>query len=172
VTPVVRRARPEDADRLAHVYVSSGCGGWAGHLREETLGAFTSSAEEWEDAMADPEVSILVGELDGEIASVVTLLPSDEPDLDSERVAKLGRLYTEPSAWGMGLGTILMAAFMEELERRGYREAILWTAEWNRARRFYEARGWRRDGATRKQSLADETWTEVRYRIEVRPGQA
>jgi GNAT superfamily N-acetyltransferase len=169
VTTVVRRARPEDAERLAEVYVDSGRAAWAGHLREETLAAFSSSREEWEEGMADPDVSILVGELDGEIAAVATLLPSDDPDLDRERVAKLGRLYTEPAAWGAGLGSALMAAFVEDLERRGYREAILWTAEWNRARRFYEAHGWHWDGATRDQTLAGETWTEVRYRIEV-PG--
>ena len=171
MTPLVRRARPEDATRLAEVYVGSGRGGsWAGHMREETLAAFSSSADEWVEAMADPEISILVAELDGEIASLVTLLPSEDPDTDATRVAKLGRLYTDPSAWGKGLGSALMVAFMEDLERRGYREAVLWTAEWNSARRFYEAHGWHSDGATRTQSLAGETWTEVRYRIEFNPG--
>ena len=141
-------------------------------MREETLAAFTSSAEEWEEAMADPEISILVAELDGEIAALVTLMPSEDPDTDPRRVAKLGRMYTVPSAWGKGLGSTLMGAFMEDLERRGYHEAILWTAEWNRARRFYEAHGWRWDGATRDQTLAGETWTEVRYRIPVSPERA
>jgi hypothetical protein len=61
-----------------------------------------------------------------------------------------------------------MDAFMRDLERRGYLEATLWTGEWNRARAFYEAHGWRWDGATRQQKLAGETWTEVRYRTEIR----
>jgi GNAT superfamily N-acetyltransferase len=167
VTTVVRKARPEDAPRLAEVYLASGRAAWAGHLRKETLTAFASPRQEWEEAMADPDVSVLVGERDGEIAAVATLMPSDDPDLDRESVAKLGRLYTEPTAWGAGLGSALMAAFMEDLGRRGYREAILWTAEWNRARRFYEAHGWSWDGATRELTLAGETWTEVRYRIAV-----
>jgi GNAT superfamily N-acetyltransferase len=169
VTTVVRQARPGDAARLAEIYLASGRAAWAGHLREETLAAFASPRQEWETAMADPEVSILVADVDGEIAALATLLPSDEPDTERDAVALLGRIYTEPGAWGKGLGSALLGAFMEELERRGYREAVLWTGEWNRARRFYEAHGWHWDGATREQTLAGETWTEVRYRIEA-PG--
>jgi GNAT superfamily N-acetyltransferase len=168
MTVEVRAARPEDAARLAEVYVTSGRAAWAGHLREETLAAFTSPPEEWVAAMADPGFSILVGELDGEIAAVATLLPTEDPDDRPDQVARLGRLYAEPGAWGKGLGHALMAAAIEELERRGYEEATLWTAEWNRARAFYEEHGWRWDGASRDQTLAGETWTEVRYRIAVR----
>src|SRR5436190_21258543 len=144
----VRFARPEDAPRLAEVYVSSGRGGtWAGHMREETLAAFTSSAEEWEEGMADPQVSILVAELDGEISALATLLPSDDPDVDGREIVKLGRLYTDPAAWGKGLGGALIEAAVEEARRRGVLEAVLWTAEWNQARDFYEAHGWQLDGA-------------------------
>jgi GNAT superfamily N-acetyltransferase len=166
----VRAARPGDEARLAEVYVAAGRAGWAGHLREETLRAFTSSVEEWEEAIAHPEVSILVAELDGEIAALATILPSDDPDADPGRVAKLGRLYADPEAWGRGLGSALLVAARKELERRDYREATLWTAEWNPTRDLYEAHGWHWDGASREQMLADETWTEVRYRMGVSPG--
>jgi GNAT superfamily N-acetyltransferase len=166
---VVRPARPEDAERLAEIYVASGRAAWAGYLRDETLAAFTSPLEEWEEAMSAPEVSILVAELDGQIAGLSTLLPSEDSDDDPKKVARLGRLYAEPAAWGRGLGSALLAASIRELQRRGFRQATLWTAEWNRTRGLYEAHGWRWDGATREQKLAGETWTEVRYRVEVSP---
>ncbi len=166
----VRFARPDDASRLAEVYVAAGRAGWADHLREETIQAFTSSVEEWEEGIAHPEVSILVAELDGAVAALATLLPSDDPVADPAKVAKLGRLYADPEAWGRGLGSALLVASSEELERRGYREATLWTAEWNPTRGLYEAHGWHWDGATRKQRLGGETWTEVRHRFEVSPG--
>jgi GNAT superfamily N-acetyltransferase len=169
VTVEVRVARSGDEPRLADVYVASGRAAWAGHLREETLRAFTSSVEEWEEGIAHPDVSVLVAELDGEIAGLATLLPSDDPGADPIEVAKLGRLYAVPAAWGRGLGSALLVASMEQFERRGYREATLWTAEWNPTRGLYAAHGWHRDGATREQTLAGETWTEIRYRVEV-PG--
>jgi GNAT superfamily N-acetyltransferase len=124
---------------------------------------------EWEEGIDHPEVSIIVAELDGEIGALATLLPTEDLDDDPGKVAKLGRLYAEPAAWGKGLGSALLVASMEELERRGYQEATLWTAEWNPTRGLYEAHGWHWDGATREQTLAGETWTEVRYRIEVNP---
>ena len=34
---------------------------------------------------------------------------------------------------------------MEELDRRGYREATLWTADWIPSRGLYEAHGWHLD---------------------------
>jgi GNAT superfamily N-acetyltransferase len=169
MTMEVRAARDGDEPRLAEVYVASGRAAWAGHLREETLRALTSSIEEWEEGITHPEVSILVAELDGEITGLATLLPTEDPDDDPAEVAKLGRLYAEPSAWGKGVGSALLVASMEELQRRAYREATLWTAEWNPTRELYESHGWRWDGSTRDQTLADETWTEVRYRIEVKP---
>jgi GNAT superfamily N-acetyltransferase len=170
MTLVVRPARHGDEARLAKVYVASGRAAWAGNMLEETLAAFTSPVEEWEEAISDPDVSILVAELGGEIAALATLLPSKDPDADPGEVAMLGRLYAESAAWGKGLGRVLLAACMEELKRRGFREATLWTAEWNRTRGFYEAHGWHWDGATREQTLAGESWTEVRYRIEVSRG--
>src|SRR5436190_20057268 len=107
MTAEVRHARPEDAARLAEVYVTSGRAAWAGHLREETLAAFTSPAEEWVEAMADPGFSVLVAELDGEIAAVATLLPTQDLDDKPAEVARLGRLYTDPAALGKGLGHAL-----------------------------------------------------------------
>jgi GNAT superfamily N-acetyltransferase len=166
----VRFARPDDASRLTEIYVAAGRAGWVGHLRDETIQALTSPVEEWEEGIAHPEVSILVAELDGAVAAMATLLPSDDPDADPGKVAKLGRLYADPEAWGRGLGSALLVASREELERRGYAEATLWTAEWNPTRGLYEAHGWHWDGARREQRLAGETWTEVRYRLEGQPG--
>ena len=56
---------------------------------------------------------------------------------------------------------------MEELGSRGFGEATLWTATWNRSHGFYEANGWRLNGATRDRTFAGATYTEVRYRIDV-----
>jgi GNAT superfamily N-acetyltransferase len=98
---------------------------------------------------------------------VAVFCPSPDPDADPASVALLDRLYTEPRAWRRGLGRALLAAGMHEMRTRGFREATLWTAEWNRSRGFYEAQGWALDGATRERTFAGRTFTEVRYRIAV-----
>jgi hypothetical protein len=51
----------------------------------------------------------------------------------------------------------------------GFAEATLWVHEDNpRARRFYEAGGWRLDGAEKELEQFDIRVTEVRYRISLR----
>jgi ribosomal protein S18 acetylase RimI-like enzyme len=58
-----------------------------------------------------------------------------------------------------------MSAALETLARAGYREATLWVLETNaRARRFYEAGGWRGDGAVRQDEVDGVLLTDLRYR--------
>jgi GNAT superfamily N-acetyltransferase len=94
---------------------------------------------------------------------------SPDEDADPASVALLDRLYVEPASWRRGLGRSLLEASMGELHARGFRELTLWTAEWNSSRGFYEATGWSLDDATRETTFAGATFTEVRYRTQVRP---
>jgi GNAT superfamily N-acetyltransferase len=133
------------------------------------LAAVQSPAADWERQISEPEVIVLVAELDDEPAALAVLSPSPDPDADPGEVALLDRLYTEPAAWGRGLGRALLAHAMEELRGRGFREVTLWTAEWNSSRGFYEGLGWRADGARRETTFAGGTFIEMRYRTVV-PG--
>jgi GNAT superfamily N-acetyltransferase len=56
-------------------------------------------------------------------------------------------LYVVPEEWDQGLGGTLLTKSLEELRRLGFREATLTVFDGNdRARRFYEERGWVSDG--------------------------
>jgi GNAT superfamily N-acetyltransferase len=56
-------------------------------------------------------------------------------------------MYVAPDRWGTGIGRALMQMSRAALVELGYRRAALWVLEANaRARRFYEADGWRPDG--------------------------
>jgi len=165
----VRPARPGDGARLGEIFLASGRAAWAGHLPAAGLAVVTSPAEEWEAQIIDPDVICLLADLDGEPAAFAVLRASPDSDADPAAVALLDRLYTDPGAWGRGLGRALVARAMEDLRARGFREATLWTAEWNRSRGFYEAIGWSLDGARRQRTFAGATYTELRYRTEV-PG--
>jgi GNAT superfamily N-acetyltransferase len=164
----VRAARPGEGARLAEIFLSSGRAAWARHLSPVGLDGVKSPPQEWEEAIADPNVICLVAERRGEVAAVAVFRRSRDEDADPGRVALLDRLYTEPAAWRRGLARALLAAAMAELAERGFREITLWTAEWNTSRGFYEANGWALDGVTREQNFAGATFTEVRYRTMVR----
>ncbi|MBA2255174.1 MAG: GNAT family N-acetyltransferase [Chloroflexi bacterium] len=59
-------------------------------------------------------------------------------------------LYVDPEAWGSGAAGALHDHAVEALRAAGITMARLWVLEHNqRARRFYERRGWRPDGSTR-----------------------
>jgi ribosomal protein S18 acetylase RimI-like enzyme len=60
---------------------------------------------------------------------------------------------------------MLMVAGLRRLAQAGRREAILWVLEANqRARRFYEAGGWRPDGSAKTLELHGFPLVQVRYR--------
>jgi GNAT superfamily N-acetyltransferase len=163
----VRPALPGEGARLAEIYLSSGRAAWARHLSPVGLSGVTSTTDEWERWISDPDLIVLVAERRGQLAALALLCRSTDPDSDPARVALLERLYTEPASWRRGLGRALLDTAMEELRERGFLEVTLWTAEWNTSRGFYENLGWVRDGATREKTFAGSTFTEVRYRTEV-----
>jgi GNAT superfamily N-acetyltransferase len=88
---------------------------------------------------------------------------SRDADATSE-VGEVRTMFAVPAAWGSGVGSALMAAALDDLRERGYSEATVWSFAGNeRANRFYERHGFRRDGAER----TEEAWArirEVRYR--------
>jgi len=58
-----------------------------------------------------------------------------------------------------------MAAALGRLGGAGFGQVILWVLDSNaRARRFYEAGGWRADGAVKRDDSFGISLTEVRYR--------
>lgn len=86
------------------------------------------------------------------------------PDADGDADAYLASVFVDQRRWGEGLGRSLLAAAVDEMRRRGHRMARLWVArDYERARRTYEAAGWRPTGAER---IYDVDGTPlVEYRI-------
>lgn len=85
-------------------------------------------------------------------------LPFSEED-EPQDVAGVPALYVHPDAFGTDAGGALMDAATDAIRQRGYSEAILWMLDGNqRAARFYQRRGWVRDGGAR---LSD--WPGIAY---------
>lgn len=108
-----------------------------------------------------PGWTTLVAEVPGGVAGFVCLGPSR----DERAVGEIYAIYVAPDAWGQGLGRALLAEAERRLAGR-YEVAALWVLDDNpRARRFYEAAGWRPDGAQKTEALRwDVPALEVRYR--------
>jgi GNAT superfamily N-acetyltransferase len=161
---VVRPATPADADAIARVHLRTWQGAYAHVFPPETLASISHErrAEHWRRILPTAPAT-LVAEVDGEVVGFASAGPS--VDADGEGVGELYALYVEPAHWDAGIGRELGVAADDALRALGFDEATLWVLEDNpRARRFYEAGGWRVDGTTRTgRHLGVET-PEVRYR--------
>lgn len=108
---------------------------------------------------------VLVADDGRHILGFVSYASSGDNDADPSRVGEVGAIYLRPDAWGKGVGRRLMDAAFGRLADAGFAEATLWVLDSNvRARRFYEAGGWRADGEVEIDESRGFPITEVRYR--------
>ena len=79
---------------------------------------------------------------------------------------EIASLYVLPTEWRRGTGRRLGERALAEARERGFAEVMVWVLETNsRARRFYEALGFRPDGESKiflERPYA--SWRELRYR--------
>lgn len=98
---------------------------------------------------------------------------SSELDVRDAHTGELHTLYVDPPHWRLGAGRRLITAALEGLRARGYQSAAAWVVTQNQsARRFYEAMGWRWDGATMVGDLWEVNgqmarYDAVRYRVDL-----
>jgi len=165
----VRRARPDDAVAIAHVHVRSWQSAYRGLVPQEYLDGLDPERRRqmWERVLATdgwPRSGTLVAENDDGVVAFAHVGPSRDDDAEGT-VGELSAIYALSTVWGTGVGRALMAEALRTLAGAGYAEATLWVLDTNeRARRFYEAAGWRPDGAVKVDSTRGFPLAEVRYR--------
>jgi len=94
---------------------------------------------DWVSALANPEGETYLAFEGDDAVGVVSV---------SDGV--LQTLYVMPESWSRGIGSTLHDFALDRLRKTNIREARLWTlAENDRARTFYENRGWSLTGRTR-----------------------
>jgi ribosomal protein S18 acetylase RimI-like enzyme len=161
---VIRQATPDDADAIALVHVRTWQGAY-GHVfpPEELAGiSVEARATSWRGILGRDERTY-VAERDGEVVGFVGTGPSR--DDDGAGSGELYAIYVDPEHWDSGAGRELAAYADDLLRGDGFTEATLWVLDDNpRARRFYEAGGWRLDGAKRTGLHLGVETHEVRYR--------
>lgn len=161
----IRQAGLDDASAVAGVYVRSWQVAFAGLVPQRYLDAMDASRDEpgWKSRIAEtrwPSSGVLVTESETGIVGFASFGPSEE----APGIAEIGTLYTLPEVWGTGIGKQLMLATLATLKQADYPQAALWVLEDNeRARRFYEAAGWRPDGAAVVDTTGGASFNKLRY---------
>lgn len=170
----MRAATPDDAGAIASVHVESWRVAYRGQLPDDLLDHLSVDrrAESWRRIIGatGPGDAVLLVESDGALDGFAHVCEARDRDA-GPRVGEVSAIYLRPSSWGQGLGRTLMAAALSHLAAAGSTSALLWVLQTNeRARRFYEAGGWVRDGTERSELIGDARVIEVRYHVELVPG--
>lgn len=164
----IRDGSVDDAERVEAVHYESREAAYANRVSEWPPAGPDRAGriERWERWLADPEISCLVGEIDGELVGFCTVRASHDPDADRADVAEMPTLYIRPGAWHRGHGRALCEAGIGRAVSQGFRSMTLWVLEVNkRACAFYEAFGFEPDGVTKIDMSSRDALVARRYRI-------
>jgi GNAT superfamily N-acetyltransferase len=164
--PTIRDANPDDALAVAGVHVRSWQAAYRGLMDDEFLDRLRPEdrAAGYRFDRADPTAPhTIVAEADGEIWGFAATGPCR--DEDAPRTGELYALYVEPPRWRTGTGRLLLDHATARFRDDGFEQAVLWVLRGNEgAERFYEAAGWRRDGAEREEQPYGVVSNVVRMR--------
>lgn len=136
----IRPERPEDAWAAANVHVAAWRVAYAEIIPEEVLDALDPG--EMAERRKDRPGQCLVAEKDGAVVGFISFGPGREDPHLSEVYA----IYVHPDHWGTGVADALMSHAAGLM----HNDICLWVLAGNqRAQRFYERYGLRRDGQAR-----------------------
>jgi ribosomal protein S18 acetylase RimI-like enzyme len=164
----IRPATPKDAQRLAEIHVSAWQAAYRGQLDDEYLDGLKvdDRLEQHRRSLQEQRTDwrTWLAEDGGRVVGFAVTGPSE--DADAERTtAEVYAIYLEPDRVGTGLGRGLFSHAVQDLRERGFDAVTLWVLETNeRARRFYEAAGWKPDGSITSERVDCEMRPTVRYR--------
>jgi len=150
----IRTASPEDLESLASLVARANAtyADWAGNGWEPPRAA--TERLSWQVRLEDAAAWNAVAEGRSELIGCVSFTDARSAAGEGKKVvglAHLSRMFVDPIHWRAGVGTALLAAATEEMRRRCYAQAQLFTAILNAgSRAFYERHGWRRGDETRE----------------------
>jgi GNAT superfamily N-acetyltransferase len=186
--PSVRLARPEDAEAIADAHVRGWLAAYCGLVPDAILDGLSVErrATYWRDTITaeiadenarasvaegavatSPSARTWVAEESGAVRGFAsTGAVRDQPDGLAAATGEVFAIYLAPESKGRGLGRALFTHVVDDLRSRGFGPIVVWVFEANaEARRFYEAAGFRPDGARQPVDLGEISLPEIRYRL-------
>jgi ribosomal protein S18 acetylase RimI-like enzyme len=164
VTIVVRPARLEDLDDIVEVALAAWREGYRGVVSDDLMPDPGALRARISQRVAGRSPGLAVGVLGGRVRGWISFGPSRDIGAGPS-VGEVWALNVHPVAWRRGIGRKLVGYALERLARDSFTEATLWTfRDTPRSRSFYEALGFRSDGATQRRHASGGA-TEVRYRM-------
>ena len=164
---LVREATPEDIRALATVEVHSRGAAYAHfmpvhYVKELTVEDATTI---WRERLSGASsMKTMVLESEDQIAGFVRFGRGQAP-LPAPNAGELELLFVAPDHWRHGLGSTLLEEAERGLQAMGFASGFLAVFEANqRARGFYEARGWIHDGQRWTVQRGGANLVEMRYR--------
>jgi GNAT superfamily N-acetyltransferase len=148
----VRPATGRDAKAIAEIHVASWQAAYKGIMPDADLAALSVAKREamWKDAIQYAEPQLLVATLDGTLVGFIGFDRSRDKRTPAT-TGEIWALYVAPIHWEKGAGLALWDAALEACADEGFTTLTLWVLLRNeRALRFYEAAGFKRDMASIK----------------------
>jgi GNAT superfamily N-acetyltransferase len=166
----VRRASAADARAIAEIGVKSWQAAYRSLLPDAFLDGLLAGPREaaWRSLLESDEADASpawLAEREGVAVGYLAGGPPRDEDVPLPG-AEVYAIYVLPEAWRGGAGRALLAAGVDHWRRQGAGSLVLWVLEGNAAgRAFYEALGWRPDGARQRVDFGGFSTMEVRYRL-------
>lgn len=164
----IRLATIADAESIARIHVGAWQAAYRGLMPDAILNNLSAEkrAAFWQTHLARRPLRTFVAESDRAIIGFCDLLPSRDKDSDPKIVAEIAAIYIHPNHWRQGAGRALCRSAWETARNESFISMILWSLISNiAARAFYEALGFRLDGATKLETMGNHELHQVRFRI-------
>jgi GNAT superfamily N-acetyltransferase len=165
------KAEVADAPKIAQIHVETWRAAYRGQIADAVLDALDVGrrTQFWQGRIKNSHGVVFLAEEAGKIVGFCDLIPSRDPDADSQTVAEIVAIYVLPLFWRKGIGKLLNNRAVTEARNHSFKALTLWVLASNHsAHSFYRAMGLRADGAAKtEKALGGNDLHEVRFRVEL-----